>query len=95
MLLSKYNIPAYNDFALFYLLEAFRGSNGKSLELIDVLQDTLDNASLLHLEVCMYLYSIRLNTYLNPGVLDYRDGESLFYISSPEGAVNVEVWSWK
>lgn len=95
MLLSKYNIPAYNDFALFYLLEAFRGSNGKSLELIDVLQDTLDNASLLHLEVCMYLYSIRLNTYLNPSVLDYRDGESLFYISSPEGAVNVEVWSWK
>lgn len=95
MILSKSKIPSYNDFALFYLLETFKESKGKSLETIDILQDTLDNASLLYLEVCMYLYSIRLNTYLNPSVLDYRDGESLFHISSIEGAVNVEVWAWK
>lgn len=88
------NLPFYNDFGLFYLMEMFKEYGGKTLDVLEVLQNTLDNVTLLYLEASMYLYSLRLNTYLNPSVLEYRDGENVFNISSEEGSVNVEVWSW-
>lgn len=93
-ILAQQSLPYYNDFALMFLMETFKEGNGKTLSTLDVLQDTYYKSKLLYLEVSMYLYSLRLNTYANPSVLDYRDRESLFNITSFEGSVEVEVWSW-
>lgn len=90
--LSKLNLPLQADLGVFYLMEILKESLGKTYEAIDFLVDTSDSLYLHLLEVDMYLFSIRLNTYLNPSVLDYKNGESLFDISSKEGSVRVEVW---
>ena len=90
--LAKLNLPLQADLGVFYLMEILKESLGKTYESIDLLIDTADSLYLHLLEVDMYLFSMRLNTYLNPSVLDYKNGESLFDISSREGSVRVEVW---
>lgn len=91
--LVKLGVPSICDSAAFYLLQTLIQCEGVNSKAVDTLEFILEKARLCRLSCNMYLYSIRLQTFLNPNVLDYKFGKNSFYISSDEGVVKVEVWT--